>query len=125
MKKDKANKQNYPPDSKCILCQCTLEEVGGKRIVAQYPKGITRSKIWGFDEEIKKRALKIFKEGKHPWFCQKCADLSCSICGSPIQTPCGSDVLYDDGSTWHIAILPIGHGGCINPECPHHRKVEK
>jgi hypothetical protein len=57
-------------------------------------------------------------EGYLRWFCQKCARVVCDLCGS-IKLPLGADILHDDGSTAHAAILPIGSRYCSNPACVH------
>jgi len=46
---------------------------------------------------------------------------TCSVCGSPIVSPMGSDVLYEDGSTAHSPVLAM-NSSCINPSCEKYRK---
>ncbi len=43
------------------------------------------------------------------------------MCGSPIVSPMGSDVLYEDGSTAHSPVLAM-NSSCINPSCEKYRK---
>lgn len=136
---------NYVPADSCIICNKKLEEVRGERIIAQRSRGIIVSDhyqdgnqkyprqshklsqnpdrylvIWG-DEELWtenaiKRAKKEYLEGKQSWFCQICGNRTCDDCGSPMSVPMGSDILGDDGSSSHVAIIPVAVK-CINPNC--------
>jgi len=140
------NSQIYLPSDACIICNRQLEEVGGERIVAQQPRGITISDeyqeegnskyprrsfklsenlhkylvVWGEKELLKtdviEKAKAEYKRGKRSWFCQVCGKRTCKECDSPITTPMGSDILSDDGEISHIAILPFDPG-CTNPKC--------
>ena len=137
--------RKFPPDDRCCVCEKSLEEVGGRRIIAQHLRGVVLSQkyrgggnpdyphksfkindkplylvVWGkpsmWMEKAIQRALRAINEGKTPWFCQICGNRVCPECGSPLKHPVGSDVLYDDGCSSHVAMLPI-HPGCTNPEC--------
>lgn len=146
-------KSNFLPDSHCVICGKTLDEVGGRRIVAQHLRGITFSNkhlgggnpeyphksfiinpeqseesqmprylvVWGepsmWNEETIQRALDAVSRHKTPWFCQVCGKRTCPECGYPGAYPAGSDVLYDNGCSAHVAILPVNLR-CINQNCP-------
>jgi len=91
------------PAATCAQCGLRLEDVGGVRIVAA--------------EGLKLRAVRGM-EGRRRWFCQRCAHVVCDVCGS-IRIPLGADILHDDGTTGHAAILPLGNRYCSNPACVH------
>ncbi len=132
------------PGSRCVICGKSLEEVGGRRIIAQEARGILIADkptkggshpvhksvkidslplyltIWGEKEmwcdKTIKRAVQVVSNGKKPWFCQICGKRDCSVCGQPINYPVASDVLYDNGGSSHCMIIPCDPG-CINPAC--------
>jgi len=139
------------PTKSCVLCERTLEEVGGgKRIIAQQLRGLKLSKtlesrgysgcherffplhdddeqyllVWGekllWNENAIERAKKAFQQGYRPWLCQLCAVRACSKCGAPINYPMGSDIIYSDGYTSHVAIQPFDPG-CNNKACKKYR----
>jgi len=141
------------PSDRCVICQKTIDDVGGKRIVSQKLRGIGLSKthrgggnpdypyrsikipnsnqflivlgevsIWT-DKAIQ-RALSAINEGKQPWFCQVCGKRTCSACGAPLNQPVGSDILYDDGCSSHVPMIPCNLG-CINPNCPTKNKEKE
>lgn len=142
------------PSDKCVLCEKRLEDVGGKRIIAQQLRGLMLSSkymgggnsdypyqscklhddedlylvVWGEKEKWTlpaiKRAKEEFLNGRRPWLCQICAHRKCSECGSPINYPMGSDILYDNGCSSHVAIFPFDPG-CINPDCDKYREWGK
>lgn len=150
---NEAKKQIYsdltlkrPPAKTCIFCDKSLEEVGGKRLVAQKSKGVHLSNeyrgggnpdypfqstklfddlgvyvvVWGerslWIESTIEKAKNEFLTGYQPWFCQSCGNRVCLKCGSPLNHPSGSDVLHDDGNITHVSMLPCDFG-CINPSC--------
>ncbi|WP_394754786.1 hypothetical protein [Crenothrix sp.] len=150
---NEAKKQIYadvtlkrPPAKTCVFCDKSLEEVGGRRLVAQRIKGVKLSAecmgggnpdfpyksvklfddlkayvvVWGekslWTESAVNKAKNEFLTGHRPWFCQICGVRACMQCGSPINHPSGSDVLCSDGNTTHASILPCDCG-CINPTC--------
>lgn len=78
-----------------------LGQVGGLRIAAHKPRDLRVQPI---------------QNGRRPWWCQRCAGLTCKACGAPIKHPMGADILDDDGTISHFAIFPIPPG-CTNPEC--------
>jgi len=137
------------PDKRCVICNQTIDDVGGRRIVAQKFRGIFLSdrpigggnlefpvksiKLYKYEEiyityqgefwcdDSVERAKQSFLNGLRPWFCQKCGKYSCTECGEPITYPMGSDVLFDDGCSSHIPIHPFDPG-CINSNCKKYNK---
>jgi len=89
------------PAPNCGQCGLRLEDVGGERILA------TAAGLWVRPTRD--------SEGYLRWFCQKCSGVVCHACGS-IRIPLGSDILHDDGTISHAALLPIGNY-CSNPAC--------
>lgn len=140
------------PSSHCLLCKKTIEEIGGKRIIAQKTLGIYNSKIYrgGGDpdfpelsiklddanyivlcgkkgmwtDELIEKVKEIYLNDECPWFCQKCAGKTCHICGEILNNPIGSDVIYDDGCISHVAILGY-NPGCVNESCENYKKWSK
>lgn len=114
-----------------------IEEIGGRRLIAQRLRGVTLSTkyqgggnpdyphqstllyddleiyndVWGeksmWTKEAIQRARQSYLNGRRPWFCQVCGCRACSECGAPINLPVGSDVLYENGCSSHCAILPV------------------
>lgn len=139
------------PSDACLLCGKKLEEVGGRRLVAQQGRGLKLSEkhpgggnpdypyqsvklhdnadvyvvIWGekrtWNEAILHKAREEYLKGFQPWFCQLCGLRQCTECGSPINFPMGSDILHDDGRVTHAGIFPFDPG-CINPKCEKYRE---
>ena len=141
------------PGPACIFCQKTIDDIGGRRLVATtkghgygvYDRQIgggskdrpfksmkfpdAESKylvVWGdrWTSESMRQALKTLLSGKQPWFCQKCGNRQCSVCGEPINYPVASDVIYDDGHIHHCPIIAADLG-CINPNCRKYRAMNK
>lgn len=128
------------PSNACLICHRTLEEAGGKRVVADRRFGLTLLdaeekptrgttyplanglvlRIWGkrWDEDLVSRALEEAESG-HSWFCQSCMGRVCSVCRWPVIWPPGTNVLYEDGSTPHQMPIPAVNQ-CTNPECEHY-----
>ena len=139
------------PASRCCLCGKAYEVTSGARLVAQKTMGIVVSAtprnggdesfsrrscrlanipgtylvvwgptgVWG-DDELE-GAKQMVADGEVPWFCQTCAQRLCGQCGSPVKYPHGADILCDDGTTRHCAILPVP-AGCTNPACHRYRE---
>lgn len=139
-----------PPAEACIFCNKTLKEVGGKRLIAQKLRGITltNKKHGGGNKDFPHQCFELFSEpliymdcwgekkqwsdsaissakkaylrGRRPWFCQICGERKCSECGSPINYPMGSDILYGNGCSSQAPIHPI-NSGCTNPNCNNYK----
>ena len=146
--KSKIEKKNRKPSSRCLLCKMTIDEIGGKRIVAQKTLGTFSSKTYrgGGDpdfpdlsiklddanyivlrgkkgmwtDELIERAKEIYLNNECPWFCQKCAGKTCHICGEIMNNPIGSNVIYDDGCILHVAALGY-NPGCVNESCENYK----
>jgi len=143
-----------PPAETCIFCNKKLKEVSGKRLIAQQLRGIalTNKKHGGGNKDFPHQCFELFSDpliymdcwgekekwtdsaiasakssylnGKRPWFCQICGERKCSECGSPINYPMGSDILYGNGCASHASIHPIDPG-CTNPNCNKYKDWEK
>ena len=139
---------NFPPDDRCVICGKTIAEIGGRRIIAQNPRGCTVENeprrnspkmptytsyslspltkfliVWGEDfwtEEAIERAKDAFLNGKRPWFCQICGERKC-FCGAPMNYTAASDVINDDGSSVHCGVY-VACVGCINFRCSNYRR---
>ncbi len=148
--KSKIGKKNRKPSSHCLLCEKTIDEIGGKRVVAQKTLGTYISATYrgGGDpdfpdlsikiddaryilfcgkkgmwtDELIEKVKEIYFNNEHPWFCQKCAGKTCHICGEILNNPIGSDVIYDDGCISHVAVLCY-NPGCVNESCENHKYV--
>ena len=146
-----SDSQKLTPSATCIFCNKKLEDVGGKRIIAQKFIGVVLSAKYqgGGNKDYPRKSVKLndkleyyvvtwdekcrwtqsliekarneFFTGYHPWFCQICGARTCSKCGSPINYPMGSDILYDNGCSGHCGILPF-NPGCNNPDCANYRE---
>ncbi len=137
------------PSCHCLLCKKTIEEIGGKRIVAQKTLGTFLLKTYhgGGDPDYPELSIKIndmnyitlrgkkgmwtdelieeikdiYLQYERPWFCQKCAGKTCYNCGELMNNPIGSDVIYDDGCISHVAALGY-NPGCVNDMCENYKK---
>lgn len=139
------------PAASCIFCRKSIEEAGGRRLVAatigyrvsnwkisggsrdhpfrsiKFPDSeSTYLVVWGqkWTPETIRQALATLQDGKRPWFCQKCGNRKCAVCGRPLNHPSAADVLYDDGTVSHCMIIPADLG-CINPKCKKYRDPNK
>jgi len=141
-----------PPAEACVFCNKPLKDVGGKRLIAQKLRGVTLTdkKRGGGNKDFPHQCIKLFSDplvymdywgekekwtdsailsaknsylnGKRPWFCQICGERKCSECGSPINYPMGSDILYGNGCSSHAPILPFDPG-CANPSCKKYKSL--
>ena len=139
------------PADACVFCNKTLSEIGGKRLIAQQIRGVTLTHkthqsgdkdvvhlytelfsdpltymaCWGEQGLWTAAALASAKaaylDGKRPWFCQICGGRKCKECGSPVNYPMATDVLYDDGNSAHVGIFPF-NPGCSNRACSEYRE---
>ena len=147
--KAKIEKKKQKPSSHCLLCKKTIDEIGGKRVVAQKTLGsfISTTYRGGGDPDFPDLSIKIddakyillcgkkgmwtvelidkvkeiYLNNERPWFCQKCAGKTCHICGEILNNPIGSDVIYDDGCVLHVASLGY-NPGCMNDACENYKK---
>jgi len=147
-------KLKRPPAKICIFCNKPLSEIGGKRLVAQQLRGVTLDNkyrgggnkdfpyqsirlfddleiymvFWGerakWTQAAIAQARKEYQNGNSPWFCQSCGARKCSQCGSPINYPMGSDILYANGCSSHAGIFPFDPG-CINPDCEKYKEWDR
>ncbi len=133
------------PSENCLLCGRSLNETKGhmlkhghkyslylslKKRNENYYKSIFLKELGEiflvirgpFTPEIIRKAISEFENNKHPWFCQTCDGFHlCKVCNTPIVVPQGSDVIRDDGSYGHYAILGVAIR-CQNENCPNFRK---
>jgi hypothetical protein len=132
-----------PPSDRCVVCNRSHAQTGGRRLVSQSGRGVLlcvgsdpvlgRSRIripeypdlwlclYGgeafLEPPVRERALGQVAAGQRPWFCQRCGHRLCQKCGSPLRLPMGSDYLTPDGSAvLHVAVFPV-NPGCINSQC--------
>jgi len=147
--KAKIGEKKRKPSSHCLLCKKTVDEIGGKRVVAQKTLGsfISTTYRGGGDLDFPDLSIKIddakyillcgkkgmwtvelidkvkeiYLNNERPWFCQKCAGKTCHICGEILNNPIGSDVIYDDGCVLHVASLGY-NPGCMNESCENYKK---
>jgi hypothetical protein len=137
------------PADRCMVCQKTIADVGGRRLVAQPSRGTTITDryltggwknfrlciqllkgkelymaFWGeesiFNYEVIQRAISDYQNGTKPWFCQVCGKRTCHICGEMLWRPVISDYVFKDG---HVVYCPClgADPGCWNPKCKRYR----
>jgi hypothetical protein len=148
-----SKRKTLKPAHSCVICNKTLDQIGGRRLVAQQLRGITLSNkyqgggnkdysyksfkfsedsddyvvVWGekslWEKAAINRAISDYQAGKRPWFCQKCGLRGCSTCGEPINYPMGSGVIDGNGCYSHCPIHPIDPG-CINKSCSKYKEFD-
>jgi len=146
------NNEKRLPATRCVMCEKTIEQVGGMRIVAHIHIGIGLSNqykgggnpdypyqsfqlnedktlfltVWGEEEKWTVTAIenakKDFQNNLQPWICQVCANRKCHTCGKPINYPVGSDIVKQNGCITHIPIIP-SNLGCINKQCKNYKDL--
>ena len=144
-----AEMEELPPARLCLVCERPIEEIGGRRMVAQPLRGTTLLHhpidddfrnfrvcirlfdgrdlylvAWGeesvFPEKAIERARQDYLAGSRPWFCQVCGRRQCHVCGEVLPRPVASDYVFDDGGIVHCPILGADPG-CSNPGCSRFR----
>jgi len=104
------------PGERCIACRRMLNQVGGQRIVASVGACVRivedgpepSVEITGclFPVFAKARARRVVRSGGYPWICQRCAGVAlCGSCGNPYHIAPGADILGDDGTVLHVALV--------------------
>jgi hypothetical protein len=151
MSENKKRKAELIPSKRCIFCNKTIEEIGGRRLIAtgfkavflsekyhgggkpDYPfKSVKLDESSGlyvsvqgekglWTDELIEKARQEFLHGRHPWFCQVCGNRKCKKCGAPLNFPAGTDVLYDNGCSGHVMLVGI-NAGCVNPDCENYKE---
>ena len=140
--------QELPPARTCMVCEKTIQETGGRKMVAQplrgtnvFDRAITGGfenfhsctglledrelylVIWGEEEflsdDVISRIKADYLEGRRPWFCQVCGSRLCHLCGEVLPRPVASDYIFDDGGVVHCPILGADPG-CWNLKCERH-----
>ena len=137
------------PSENCALCDRTIEQVGGYRLVGTHtrlvvlsgrhegggnPENPIISVRLRKDDEIYllvrgvewtsariEKARNEYLADRRPWFCQVCGDRKCRECGSPLNMPWATDVLYDNGCSAHVPLVPC-NPGCTNQACVRFRE---
>ncbi len=127
-----------PPAARCLWCSKAYDPARGLRVIARHNVGVSfrhgppqdapgqwveaETNVWlvhwGTDElwtcERLDAAMDFWRDGRRPWLCQQCVGPWCPRCGAPLQRPCGTDHLHDDGRITHVPGHP---GGNICPLC--------
>jgi hypothetical protein len=135
-----------PPAPTCLLCQRTLEEVGGTRLInCTQSRGVLigetadigsfkKRKVfrlaqggvlvlgdsdpWRWLPDEMERAREQAESGYHPWFCQACGARTCSTCGAPLRSPVGCTAMGADGTYGPYSPMLGARIPCTNPDCP-------
>ena len=137
--------QEILPARTCIVCEKTIKEIGGRKMVAQPLRGtnvfdrvihggfknfhsctrlledrdlylVTWGEVTFLSDEVISRIKADYLEGRRPWFCQVCGKRSCHLCGALERRPAMSDYVCDDGYILHCPSLGADTG-CLNPQC--------
>ena len=133
------------PGQTCVLCERSLEETGGVRLIWAGSFGVSLCTIQNSLREIRhpartirlaenhrdvvvvlfgnwkdnaiERARQVAQSGFRPWFCQRCVHKAiCLKCDRPMR-PAAVDMLNDAGRTSHVAVFAGMASKCRNPEC--------
>jgi hypothetical protein len=72
------------------------------------------SQAWSWELLCRSQAIAAF--GYRPWYCQRCADRVCEVCGKPFKIVMDCDVVHADGS---LGFQPIMNYQiwCLNQDC--------
>ena len=99
------------PARTCMVCEKPIEEIGGRRMVAQPLRGTNV-----FDRVIHGG----FKNFHSCISLLEDRELYLVMWGEVLPRPVASDYIFDDGGTVHCAILGADPG-CWNLDCERHR----
>ncbi len=82
------------------------------------------AKVW--TPEVIERIKNTYLSGVRPWMCQGsgCGNRECSVCGKANNFPVASDLLYDNGETRHLMVIPADCG-CVNQGCKKFSNFDK
>ena len=139
-------RSSFPPAPTCLLCQRSLEEAGGVRlIVCTQSRGVLIGKSpnngnfkkrqvfrlasgyvlvlgdsdpWRWSQGEAERAHQEAEAGYHPWFCQVCGSRACSTCGAPLRSPVGCTAMDAEGQSGPHSPMLGARIPCINTDCP-------
>jgi len=73
-------------------------------------------------EEALERAADDLKNASQPWFCQRCANKVCDLCGWSTIYPGPCEVIDDAGRRVEIEKLSL-KPGCFNPDCENSQDI--
>ena len=141
-----------PASESCVFCNKTLDEVGGRRIVAQQLRGVSLSekKMGGGNKDYPHRSLQLFDDcddvyvvfwGEKELWTESAVEKVkkeyqtgyrpwfCQICGKRTCSECGAPINYPMGSDLLSAGGCSSHApihpfdpGCINPNCEKYKQ---
>lgn len=153
LKKSLATTQKLPTADSCLICQKSIEEIGGQKLVFSHFRGTTifdylkhvvhenfRKRIklfgdheivcWGeksfMSEKVIDQAVREYLNGMQPWHCQICGKRECYICGQPIAWLAYGDYAYHETRGYYSKGANLGASPpCINPECKKYRDLSQ
>ena len=135
------------PGPTCVMCSRSLDETGGRRIVATNNVGVSLRSIqsrlesihhpartirlegrwrdvvvvmWGdvWDGEVAERVRQQAQENFRPWMCQSCIGAAiCPRCLACMWPIPGADIVENDGKTKHVFVIAGMATRCRNPDC--------
>lgn len=142
-----------PTAATCFVCDLPIDRVGGQKLVHTKLRGTVLSpeskrlakpnyqairKIqespglyvhaWGeppfLSERALERVLESYTSGFQPWFCQRCGNRSCHLCGHSNLWLAYGDYAFNDvqGSYYHKGANLGVSPPCINRDCSKYRK---